>query len=51
MLIWVLADNPSRRFYERLGGQLVREAEVELGGQRLRELAYGWKNLDGALFT
>ncbi|MCL6633218.1 MAG: GNAT family N-acetyltransferase [Alicyclobacillus herbarius] len=26
MLIWVLADNPSRRFYESLRGQPIRES-------------------------
>lgn len=45
LLIWVLADNPSRGFYEALGGQFVREKEIEIGGAILRELAYGWKDL------
>jgi len=26
MLIWVLADNPSRHFYESLDGQPIRES-------------------------
>jgi ribosomal protein S18 acetylase RimI-like enzyme len=46
MLVWVLADNPSRGFYEALGGELVRTREVEVGGQKLEELGYGWKRLD-----
>jgi len=45
MLIWVLRDNPSRRFYEALGGSFVREQTIEIGGQALVEVAYGWKDL------
>lgn len=44
LLIWVLADNPSRGFYEALGGQFVREKDIEIGGATLREVAYGWKD-------
>lgn len=42
MLVWVLADNPARGFYERLGGQLAGESLVSVGGERLREVAYAW---------
>jgi ribosomal protein S18 acetylase RimI-like enzyme len=42
VLIWVLADNPCRRFYEALGGKLVGEKEIEIGKQRLRQVAYGF---------
>ncbi|EPZ52572.1 hypothetical protein N007_20490 [Alicyclobacillus acidoterrestris ATCC 49025] len=45
MLIWVLYDNPSRYFYESMGGQLIREQSIEIGEQQLRESAYGWRNL------
>jgi GNAT superfamily N-acetyltransferase len=45
MLIWVLNDNPSRYFYESMGGQLIREQSVEIGEQQLQESAYGWRNL------
>jgi GNAT superfamily N-acetyltransferase len=43
LLIWVLAENPSRRFYEALGGQQVREQPVTIGGVQLIEVAYGWR--------
>src|SRR5712692_5946303 len=43
MLLWVLADNPSRRFYEALGGQVVMSQLITLGGVALAEVAYGWK--------
>ena len=45
MLVWVLADNPSRRFYEHLGGEKVAEKDADVGGRNLRELAFGWRNL------
>jgi ribosomal protein S18 acetylase RimI-like enzyme len=46
MLIWVLADNrPARRFYESMGGILVGEQPIEIGGARLVEVAYGWGDL------
>ena len=42
LLIWVLADNPSRRFYEALGGQPVRERLEMTGGVEVKDVAYGW---------
>ena len=45
LLLWVLADNPARHFYEGLGGQYVREKEIDIGQQRLFEVAYGWPDL------
>ena len=44
LLAWVLADNPSRRFYERLGGELAGESTVNIASSRLRELAYVWRD-------
>ncbi|MGE5589643.1 MAG: N-acetyltransferase family protein [Bacillota bacterium] len=43
LLVWVLADNPSRRFYEALGGRLLEQGEIEIGGARLKEVAYVWQ--------
>jgi GNAT superfamily N-acetyltransferase len=45
MAVWVLALNPSRRFYEALGGQLITEQQIERGGQLFTEVAYGWIDL------
>jgi L-amino acid N-acyltransferase YncA len=42
LLIWVLADNPSRQFYEALGGQQVHERLQMTGGVELMDVAYGW---------
>jgi hypothetical protein len=42
LLLWVLAENLSRTFYERLGGRPVDEKTVNIGGVPLIEVAYGW---------
>ena len=47
MLVWVLAANPSRAFYEALGGQYVAEQEITIGAARLTEVAYGWQDIRG----
>jgi L-amino acid N-acyltransferase YncA len=46
MLVWVLKDNPSCRFYEAIGGQKVYEKQIERGGVMLNEVAYGWTTFD-----
>jgi GNAT superfamily N-acetyltransferase len=45
LLLWVLAENPSRRFYEALGGQPVSEKTVTIGGVSLLEVSYGWQDV------
>jgi GNAT superfamily N-acetyltransferase len=42
LLAWVLARNPSRSFYEAVGGELLGSQEIKIGGARLEEVAYGW---------
>jgi ribosomal protein S18 acetylase RimI-like enzyme len=46
LLVWVLAANPARKFYERLGGVYVRRQKVEIGEQVLDEVAYGWPDTE-----
>ncbi len=48
-LVWVVRDNPSRFFYERLGGRLVLHRRIPLGGQPVEAIAYGWRDLSAAL--
>jgi GNAT superfamily N-acetyltransferase len=48
MLVWALAANPYRRFYETLGGTLLRARPIEIGGTVLEEVAYGY-DLDALL--
>lgn len=46
MLIWVLRDNhPARRFYERMGGRVVRDEEREIEGVVVTETGYGWRDI------
>jgi GNAT superfamily N-acetyltransferase len=45
MLIWVLRDNPSRGFYERMGGKYYKEKPIQIGDANLIEVAYGWNDL------
>jgi L-amino acid N-acyltransferase YncA len=47
MLVWVFAANPSRAFYEALGGQQVYEKSLTIGGVQLVEVAYGWRDIRG----
>jgi ribosomal protein S18 acetylase RimI-like enzyme len=44
MLVRVLALNPARRFYERLGGRPGGESETKIGDRTLRSVAYGWSD-------
>ncbi|AQQ55545.1 GNAT family N-acetyltransferase [Planococcus lenghuensis] len=46
VLVWVLKDNPSKNFYEKLGGRLIGSKDIEISGKRLTELAYGWREID-----
>ena len=48
-VVWVLAANPARFFYEALGGRRVAEQEERLWGTRLPEYAYLWPDLSAAL--
>jgi GNAT superfamily N-acetyltransferase len=45
MLLWAIAANPARRFYDARGGRVVREGEFFLQGQRIAEVGYGWTDL------
>lgn len=45
MLVWVAAENPYRRFYEVLGGNLLGEKMVEIGGKMISEVGYGWEDI------
>ena len=45
-IIRVLAPNPSRFFYERMGGQRAGERRETNWGTTLQELAYGWSDLE-----
>lgn len=46
--VWVLDDNPYRRFYESLGGCIVGNDKVRIGGEDFDETVYGWSDLEAA---
>jgi GNAT superfamily N-acetyltransferase len=48
-IVWVLRNNPSRFFYERLGGRLVSHKPIPVGGVEVEALAYGWPDLPAYL--
>lgn len=42
MLVWVLSENPARKFYEHIGGKFLREKAIQIGDVELFEAAYGY---------
>jgi hypothetical protein len=44
----VLKRNPYRRFYQKLGGRILGEETIEIGGVPFQELVYGWEGLRSA---
>lgn len=52
ILLWVLAANaPARQFYRALGGEVVGEQPMEIGGVTLAEVACGWPDVAALLRT
>lgn len=48
--VWVLRENnPARRFYERLGGKVVKERTDQRKHTTLVEVAYCWRDLHSLL--
>lgn len=45
MLTWVIRGNPARHFYERMGGTQIGEKPLQMGGETVVELAYGWPQI------
>ena len=45
LALWVLKENPSRGFYEHLGGQFVQEKDIDIADQTLAEVALGWPDI------
>ena len=45
-VLWMLADNPNRFFYEGMGGQIVGAQRDHFSGAQVAEIAYAWRNLE-----
>lgn len=48
-LVWVVAANPSRFFYEAVGGQRAVERVQRLWGEDIAQVAYRWPDIGAAL--
>jgi len=48
-ILWMLADNPARFFYEGLGGTQVGRRADRMAGTEVEEVAYAWRDLDAPL--
>lgn len=46
MLVWVLADNPAKEAYEKLGATVINSTYIDIGGDKLLEYALIWKDID-----
>jgi GNAT superfamily N-acetyltransferase len=48
-VLWMLARNSTRFFYEGLGGDPVGHRTDRMGGEEVEEVAYAWRDLDAPL--
>ena len=48
-MVWVLKDNPSRWFYERLGGRPAAREMTRFAGQDVEQMAYAWDPIEALL--
>ena len=51
VFVWVLRDNPSKWFYQRLGGKPAAESQVMVGGVPIPQMAYVWEPIELLLPT
>jgi ribosomal protein S18 acetylase RimI-like enzyme len=42
MLVWVLVENPYKRFYEKINGIYLQTRKIPFAGEMLDVAAYGW---------
>jgi len=47
--LWVLRDNPSRWFYQRLGGRQAAESDTRVAGVAIPQVAFVWDPIDPLL--
>ncbi len=48
-MLWVLAANPTRWFYQHLGGRLMAHEVIHFAGMALPQTAFGWDPIDSLL--
>ncbi len=47
--LWVLRDNPSRWFYQHLGGRPAAESDTRVAGVAIPQVAFVWDPIDPLL--
>lgn len=47
--LWTVEQNPSRHFYEHLGGQMAGSRIIDRGGKKLTQVSYLWKDTSALL--
>lgn len=45
LVVWVLSENPSRFFYEAMGGRRIARRSERMGSAEVQETAYGWADM------
>ncbi|MEA2754097.1 MAG: hypothetical protein QOJ54_386 [Aliidongia sp.] len=48
-VVWVLAENPARFFYERVGGRAVARRRIDMAQNQVDAIAYAWPDLPDAI--
>ncbi len=46
LILWVLVDNSASHFYKALGGEVVANKRIDIGGKSLPAIAYAWLDLE-----
>lgn len=47
LCLWVLDGNErAKSFYESLGGQRIGKHMIEIGPSKVKEICYGWRDID-----
>lgn len=50
LCLWVLEKNlPAIEFYKALGGQRCGKKDIEVGGTKVKDVAYGWRSTESLL--
>lgn len=50
MLVWIMRENPFKKFYSRLGGALLEQSrEIDYNGKTVTVVCYGWNDLKSLL--
>lgn len=45
LVIWTLEENPNKKFYEKLGGKEFSNRQIDILGQKLKEIGYLYENI------